>query len=93
MHSPMRILRHSLGMAICCAMFLAGKLVAERGRRWDRNLARRPDSYIAVSKIFFFSGKFVEVVAFVAGFIEAVAVMVLASAWLYDLVAGLGLGE
>jgi hypothetical protein len=93
MHSLMPILRHSVGVATCCALFLAGKLVAEGGRSWAGKQAREPDSYGTVCKIFLYSGKFFEVVALVGGFIEAVAVMVLASGWLIELVTGFGLAE
>lgn len=89
----MPILRHSLGLAICCVLFLAGKLVADGGRNWAGKLARGPDSYGTVGKIFLIGGKFFEVVAVVGGFIEAVAVMVLASGWLIDLVSGFGPAE
>ena len=95
MHSPiqMQILRHTLGVAIFCALFLAGKLVAETGQNRVGKLAHKSETDGAVGKFFLYSGRFFEAVAFVGGFIEAVAVMVLASGWLIDLVTGFGLAE
>ncbi len=93
MHLPIQILRHCLGLAIFCALYFAGKLAVTDGQRWGRERARKADSEGGVGKFFFYSGRFFEVVAFVGGFIEAVAVMVLASGWLIDLLMGFSLAE
>ena len=58
-----------------------------------RALTRRAASSGRVSKFFLYSGNFFEVVAVVGGFVEAVAVMVLASGWLVDLVTTFGVAE
>jgi len=93
MKSSMQIWRHLLGMAICCVLFVAGKLMVEDCRRWAGALTSHAASSGRVSKIFLFSGKFFETVALIAGFIETVAVMVLASGWLIDLVTAFGGAE
>jgi hypothetical protein len=93
MRSPMQIWRHLLGVVLCCALFLAGKLMADDCRKWAAVLTRHAASCGRVSKIFLYSGKFFEVVAVIGGFVEAVAVMVLASGWLFELVTAFGATE
>lgn len=94
MKSPMQIWRHSLGLALSIALFIAGKGMVAGGHRWAAGaLTRHAASSGAVSKFFLYSGKFLEVVAVVGGFVEAVAVMVLASGVLVDLVWAFGFGE
>jgi hypothetical protein len=93
MRSPMQIWKHSLGVVLCIVLFLAGKLMVADCRRWGLALTRRAASAGRLSKIFLYSGKLFEVVAVVAGFVEAVAVMVLASGWLIDLVTAFGGAE
>jgi hypothetical protein len=89
----MQIWRHSLGLLIACVLFIAGKLMIAAHNWAAGALTRHAVSSGQLSKFFLYSGKFFEVVAFVAGFIEAVAVMVLASGWLIDLVTGFSLAE
>lgn len=93
MHLPIQILRHSLGLAIFCALYFAGRLAVTDGQRWGRERTPKADSESAAGNFFLYGGRFFEVVAFVGGFIEAVAVMVLASGWLIDLVTGFGVAE
>ncbi len=93
MHLPIQILRHSLGLAIFCALYFAGKFAVADGQKWSRERTRKADLEGGVGKFFLYGGRFFEVVAFVGGFIEAVAVMVLASGWLINLVTGFGLAE
>jgi len=90
-HSPLQILRHSLGLLIFCTLFMAGRLVAADGRRWM--VARRAGSESEVGKVFLYSGKIFEVVAVVGGFVEAVAVMVLTSGLIFDVLTGYGFAE
>jgi hypothetical protein len=93
MHSPMQLLRHSLGVGLFFALFLAGRLMAADSLKWAGALTRHTASSGKVGKIFLLSGKFFEVVAVVGGFVEAVAVMVLASGWLIDMVTTFGAAE
>jgi hypothetical protein len=93
MRSPMQIFRHSLGVALSLALFLTGKLLVEDSRKWAQALTRHAASSRRVSKILLYSGKFFEVVAVVGGFVETVAVMVLASGWLIDLLSMSGAAE
>lgn len=93
MHSPIQVLRHSLGVALFFALFLVGRLMVVDARRWADTLMRRSSISRRVSKIFLFAGKMFEVVAVVGGFVEAVAVMVLASGWLIELVTTFGVAE
>lgn len=65
--------------------------MAADGRRWM--LARRSGSESEVGKVFLYSGKIFEGVAVVGGFVEAVAVMVLTSGLLFDVLVGSGLAE
>jgi hypothetical protein len=84
MRSPMQIWRHSLGVVLFCALFLAGRLMATGSHRWAGVLTRHGASAGRISRFFLLSGKFFVLVAVVGGFVEAVAVMVLASGWLID---------
>ena len=93
MHSTVGIWRHSLGMLVFVALFLAGKLMVADCRKWATALTGRRATSGPISNFFLYSGKFFEVVAVVAGFVEAVAVMVLASGWLVDLVSTFGVAE
>jgi hypothetical protein len=93
MRSPMQIWRLLLGVALCVALFLAGRLMVEDCRKWAGALTRRAASSGRVSKFFLYCGKFFETVAVVAGFVETVAVMVLASGWLIDMVMAFGATE
>ncbi len=93
MRSPMQIWRHLLGVALCCALFLAGRLMVEDCRKWAGVLTRHAASSGRVSKIFLYGGKFFETVAVIAGFVESVAVMVLASGWLIEMVTAFGATE
>jgi hypothetical protein len=93
MKSHMQIWRHLLGVVLSCALFLTGKLMVEGCRNWAAAFTRHAASSGRLSKIFLVSGKFFEVVALVGGFVETVAVMVLASGWLIDLVTAAGGAE
>ena len=93
MHSCMQILRHLMGVALCLTLFIAGNLMVLSGRKRAGALTRRATTSGRLSKFFLCSGKIFEVVAVIAGFVETVAVMVLASGWLIDFVIGSGAAE
>ena len=68
--------------------------MVDRGHKWAAGAqARHAASSGRASKIFLVCGKFCEAVALVGGFVETVAVMVLASGWLIDLVTAAGGAE
>ena len=67
--------------------------MAADSRKLAGVLTRHATSSGRVSKIFLYSGKFFEAVAVVVGFVETVAVMVLASGWLIELVTAFGASE
>jgi len=93
MHSPMQIWRHLVGVVLCLTLFVAGNLMVVSGRKRAKALTQRAATSGRMSKFFLYSGKIFEVVAVIAGFVETVAVMVLASGWLIDLVTGYGTVE
>ncbi|MGC9159068.1 MAG: hypothetical protein ACP5FH_08755 [Terracidiphilus sp.] len=93
MHSPTHIWTHSLGVALFCALFVAGKLMVAFSRDWAEALTRHGTASEPVSKIFLIGGKFFEVVSAIGGFVEAVAVIVLASGWMLDLLSVPGVAE
>lgn len=73
----MQALRHLLGVLLFCAAFLLGKLMADRRGKLAESLTPGSSDPEQLSKIFLYSGRTIETVSAVAGFLEAVAVLVL----------------
>jgi hypothetical protein len=87
MHSPiLLILRHSLGAAVCCALFLTGKLMIADSVKWAGALPLRSTASRRLSRIFLYSGRLFEWVAVAWGIVEAAALIFVAGGWLIDLV-------
>lgn len=76
----MHALEHLLGFAIFVVIFFLGKLMVERRGRLAGWLVRRSEGSGAWSEFFLYSGRTIETVAVVAGLVEAVAVILLATA-------------
>ena len=71
----MRVLGYLLGVLAFCGVFVLGRLMAAKGQRWEDELQHG----VSVRKFFLYGGRFFQVVALVWGFLDAVAVVVLAS--------------
>ena len=76
---PMRLAHHVIGFAVLVLVFLLGKLMVQDARRWSEALASRFASRENLGRFFVRAGRTVEVIAAIWGFLEAVAVMVLAT--------------
>lgn len=75
----MRLTHHMIGFAVLVLVFLLGKLMVKEARRWSEALASRFASRDTLGQFFVGAGRTVEVIAAVWGFLEAVAVVVLAT--------------
>ena len=89
----MRILFHLSGLVLFTCLFLVGKLMYQRRQRCAEALAYVPVSNERLSKFFRYGGETIEVVAFVFGFLEAVAVLILTSGTLIELWMTLSLAD
>lgn len=76
----MHALEHLLGFAIFVGLFFLGKLMVERRGRLSSWLVRRSGDSGRWSDFFLYCGRTIETVAAVAGLVEAVAVILLATA-------------
>jgi type III secretory pathway component EscS len=85
----MRILFHLCGVIVFGCLFVMGKLMSEAHAEWTASFWRVPLPAQALGKIFLYSGKFFEVLAFIGALLEVVAVMILASGWIVDILFGL----
>lgn len=74
----MEALRHLLGAMLFCAIFLVGKLMVERRMKLVDTLASDARNPEHLSNFFLYSGRTIEAVSAVAGFLEVVAFLVLA---------------
>jgi hypothetical protein len=74
----MRALTHLLGAILFCGVFLLGKLLVERRQRLADKIAPARKRTEQLSKIFLYSGRTIQTVSAVAGFLEAVAFLILA---------------
>lgn len=84
----MLILRHIFRIVLCCGLFVLGKTMVLGQHRWAAMLAQRQVSSRRACKFFLYGGRTFEVVGFVWGFLEVVAVMVLTSGWVTALILG-----
>ena len=84
----MRILGHLLNILIFCCIFLLGKLMADRNRRWASAVAHDPATVQDMSKFFLYGGKTFEVLGAVASGVDGIAILILCSHYLLDLAAG-----
>ena len=75
----MRLAHHMIGFAVLVLAFLLGKLMVQQARRWSEALGSRYASRNRLGRFFVGAGRTVEVIAAIWGFLEAVAVMVLAT--------------
>ena len=73
----MRTLWHLTGVLLFCAAFLLGKMMVEQRRRWAHALTPGKSESESLSRVFLYSGRTIETVSAVAGFLEVVAVLVL----------------
>ncbi|HEX8711956.1 MAG TPA: hypothetical protein VF730_08795 [Terracidiphilus sp.] len=85
----MRIFTHLAGVVLLCCVFLLGKLMVDRRENWAIALSHSPDSGNRLCNFFLYGGRTVEWVAAISAFLEAVAVMILMSGWVIDLVVGM----
>ncbi|HTV05854.1 MAG TPA: hypothetical protein VME86_10850 [Acidobacteriaceae bacterium] len=74
----MEALRHLLGAMLFCGVFLLGKLMVSRRKKLADKLTPEFVDPEEVSKVFLYSGRTIETVSAIAGFLEAVAFLVLA---------------
>lgn len=81
----MRIFTHLLWVVLLCCLFLLGKLMVEQRERWAIALSHSPDSGNRLCNFFLYGGRFVEGIAAVTAFLEAVAVLILMGGWIIDL--------
>ncbi|HVU45934.1 MAG TPA: hypothetical protein VHD85_07410 [Terracidiphilus sp.] len=75
----MVLLHYILGIAFFYGVYLLGKLMVGESRKWADLLASRYASRGALGKVFTYCGWIVQVIAMVWGFLDAVAVLVLAT--------------
>lgn len=73
----MRTLEHVLGVILFCAVFMLGKALVEYRLNLARTLLPLSKAPEPLSKFFLYSGRVIETVSAIAGFVEMVAVMVL----------------
>ena len=84
----MRILAYVLGVAMFYGIFKLGNAIAEYRNQWAGALMHDPKSREGLSKFFYVVGRFFQSAAIVLGFLDVVAVVVLLSGALSDLVMG-----
>lgn len=89
----MRILFHLGGVILFGCLFVLGKIMSEAHTEWAANLWRLPLPAQHLCKVFLYCGKMCEVLALIGGFLEVVAVMILASGWIIDAIVGLSLAS
>ena len=75
----MRLAHHMLGFTILVTVFLLGRLMVQQARSWSEVLSSRFASRATLGRWFVGTGRTVEVIAAIWGFLEAVAVMILAT--------------
>ena len=75
----MRVMEYAVSVVIFWGVYLLGKLIASRSTRWADRLESRYASHGTLGKIFSCSGWILQAVAVVWGFLDAVAVLVLAT--------------
>lgn len=83
----MRILVHIAGVLLFGCIFVLGKLMID-GREMCAHALNHipiPASYTHLCNFFLYSGRIFVGVAVVLGFLEVVAVMILTSGWIIDL--------
>ena len=71
----MRLAHHMLGFTILVTVFLLARLMVQQARSWSAVLSSRA----TLGRWFVGTGRTVEVIAAIWGFLEAVAVMILAT--------------
>lgn len=76
----MRLAQHILGLIVLVSVYFLGSLMVQQARRWSEAIAPRHASRENWGRFFVGAGRTVEVIAAIWGFLEAVAVMVLATA-------------
>ena len=74
----MHAFKHLLGAVLFCGAFLLGKMMVERRNRLADKVTPTAKDPEQVSNIFLYSGRTIETVSAVAGFLEVVAFLVLA---------------
>lgn len=74
----MEALRHLLGAMLFCGVFVVGRLMVHRRRRLADTLTSGSTDPEQLSNFFLYSGRTIETVSAVAGFLEVVAFLVLA---------------
>lgn len=85
----MLILEHFLGILCFSAVFLLGMTMARSDRRLAGALLHRAEPPRGACRFFHLSGRFLQLVAAVGAFLDAVAILVLAAGWLSELIMGL----
>ena len=74
-----RLVYHMTGFAILFLAFLVGRLMVIEARKWSDALASRMTSRGRLRDVLVYSGRVLQVIAAVWGFLEAVAVTILAT--------------
>ncbi len=77
----MMILKYLLGVVLFFGVFQVGKWMIALSRRWESAPDLAIASHTRVSKFFLWSGRLVQVVAVIWGFLDAVSVLVLGLAF------------
>jgi len=73
----MRILIYLLSILVFWGVFELGSQVIQHSREWSLMLAPRSTRKEALRKSFFLSGKIMQIIAVIWGFLDIVAVLVL----------------
>ncbi len=81
----MYIFMHVAGVVLLFCLFLLGKMMAEGRETWAEALAGIPVRNAYLCNFFLYGGRIFEGVAMVWGLLEVVAVMILTSGWIIDM--------
>lgn len=73
----MRILMYMLSIAVLCGVFELGSIAIQQSREWALACAPQSRRNETLRKSFFYSGKIMQTVAIIWGFLDVVAVLVL----------------
>lgn len=81
----MLILRHLLGVMGFSAVFVLGMIMARRDQIWASALLHRSNPSLMACKFFYISGRCLQCIAAIGGFLDFVAILVLLTGWITEL--------
>lgn len=85
----LRLLRLLLEITLLFGVFQFGKLMIARDRNWARYLLRDSKTSEKLARVFLYCGRTFQWLAAIWGFVDAVAIVVLATGLLTDMALGL----